>query len=110
LWQRVLLSVWGRGQQPAAALPPHHQTYPQTAPQPQPHHSWSQRLPAGAPAKGEQFWGDARARAMLREFMAAVIGRVNTLTGVAYRYVRLLRWGCGCGCGCGVVVFLCVVD
>lgn len=46
---------------------------------------WARGLPDGAPARGEDFYGDAKARAMLRDFIAAVVGRVNTVTGVAYR-------------------------
>lgn len=46
---------------------------------------WSKGLPDGSPAKGEQFYGDAKARRMFLDFATAVVTRVNTVTGVAYK-------------------------
>lgn len=39
----------------------------------------------GAPATGEEFYESTACQQMYRAFVAAVVGRVNTITGVAYR-------------------------
>lgn len=48
-------------------------------------HRWSRGLGKGAKVKGDHFYRDAECQRMYREFVAAVIGRVNTITGVAYK-------------------------
>ena len=46
---------------------------------------WSQGLPADAKPSPNAFYGDVAAQQACQAFMAAVVTRVNTITGVAYK-------------------------
>ncbi|KAF8058333.1 MAN1 [Scenedesmus sp. PABB004] len=46
---------------------------------------WAQGLPEDAKPGGDAFFSDAAAQALYANFVAALVGRTNTLTGVPYR-------------------------
>ncbi len=49
---------------------------------------WSAEARGGSPAdaKAEHFYGDPWAQNVFKNFLAVLTSRVNTATGVAYRY------------------------
>lgn len=64
---------------------------------------WAQRLPEGAPAKGEAFYSDVKAQRLYKNYVEAVVLRRNSITGVAYRWARARLHVCA-----GVVGFAAV--
>ena len=52
---------------------------------PSPAPRWSQGLPDGGAARGEDFYTDAGAQRLYKNYVRDIVGRVNTFTGVAYR-------------------------
>jgi hypothetical protein len=54
---------------------------------------WSRGLPDGTAVSADDFYSDGGAQQLYRSFVAMLLGRVNTLSGVAYRWARVYSEG-----------------